>query len=267
MRRDVKHMTLLRLAGVLALLSSAGCAYQNPSEPSAASIDLSVPFQVTLGALPGSGEQAGTAIVTARVQNANGAALANVAVTFTTSAGSIAPGRVTTGADGRATATLAASDTADVTVAAGTLSAHSLVVVQAPTAPAPSPTPTPVPPAPPTPALPVAFLNVSASATTGVPLSVGVSSSAVGATWIWSFGDGETAQTTAFSTMHTYGAKGTYTASVSSAATSAASATIAVTDAPVPAPTPAAALAAVLNCTTTSADTVCNVNVTFGGAA
>jgi len=270
MTRETQNMRPLCLVTLLALFSSAGCAYHNPVEPGAAPIDLSVPFQVTLGALPGSGAQAGTATMTARVQNANGAALANVAVTFTTSLGTIAPALVATGVDGRATAMLAATDTADVTATVGKLSAHPLVVVQPPTPPAPTPTPAPEPVPIPTPARPVAFLNVSASATTGVPLTFGVSSSATGVTWIWSFGDGATVQTTAFGTAHTYAAAGTYTATVSSAATSSASATITVTDPPAPTPTPAAALAVALTCTPgthVTTATFCNVSLTYGGVA
>jgi len=227
-------MKVIRLVSLLALFSSMGCAYQNSVQPSAAGVDLSAPFQVTLGALPGTGSQAGTAAVTARVQNANGAALANVAVTFTTSRGSISPTTVATGVDGAATATLVATDTATVTAAAGKLTAQAFVAPVSPTPPIPTPTPPPAPPPTPAPPTPAVFLNVSGSATTNVPLAFGVSSSATGVTWLWSFGDGASDQTTFFNTTHTYKVAGTYVATVSAVGTSTASATITVTDPVVP---------------------------------
>lgn len=253
-------MKWLRLAGVLALLGSVGCAYDNPTQPGVLPADPSVPSQVTLGASPGNGTTGGTAIVTARVQNVNGAALPNVIVTFSTTRGTVSPAQVATSSSGAATATLIASDTADVTAVAGAVSAHTLVIAT----PSTNPTPTPT--------LPLAFLNVSGSATVGVPQTFGVSSSAVGATWVWSFGDGATEQGTAFTTTHIYNHAGVYTASVSSTSATAATATITVSDPP-PAPTPTpgtgSGLTAVLTCTpgtrTTSNPTSCNVSLTFAG--
>jgi PKD domain/Bacterial Ig-like domain (group 1) len=253
------RMRMLRCWGALVFISCAGCAYQNPAQSIApTSIDPSAPSQVTVGASPGSGADGGTAIVTARVQNANGVALANVVVTFTTTRGTVSPTQATTGGNGAATAKLTASDTADVTAAVGTISAHTLVVVSPPDTSTPTPT------------LALSFLNVSGSATTGVPLPFGVSSSATGVTWIWSFGDGAGEQGSAFTTTHTYTRAGTYTASVSSASTTTSSAPITVTDPPVQSPTPGNALVAVLTCTpgthgASGAATVCNVSLTYGG--
>jgi hypothetical protein len=202
--------------------------------------------------------------VTARVQNANGAALANVMVTFTTTRGSVSPVQVATSSSGAATATLTASDTADVTAVAGAVSAHTLVIATPSSGPTPPPT------------LPLAFLNVSGSATVGVPVTFGVSSSAVGATWVWSFGDGATEQGTAFSTTHIYNHAGIYTASVSSTSAQAANATITVTDPTPTSPTPGtgsgSGLTAVLTCTpgthgSTVTPTSCNVSVSFNGTA
>ena len=277
MMSEVQNMKLLGLASLITLLSSAGCAYQNPGQPSTpAAVDLSAPSQVTLGVLPGIGAQAGTATLTARVQNANGAGLANVIVTFTTSNGNIAPARVSTGAQGTAIATLAAADTAEVTAAAGAITTHTLVAAPAPPTSTPSPTPNPAPTPTPTPAptTPPSFLNVSASATTGVPLTFGVSSSVTGVIWNWSFGDGASAQTTAFNTSHTYATAGIYTASVSSSATSAATARITVVDPTPPTPptppppTPAPTLAASMTCSPVPHPgfTSCNVSATFGGS-
>jgi hypothetical protein len=253
---DMQTMKLIRVAGLLPLLLVAGCAYHNPTEASAPPADPSVPTQVTLGVSPGSGAGGGTATVTARVQNANGAALANVLVTFTTTRGTVSPAQVATSAGGAATATLTASDTADVTAVAGTVSAHTLVIAT-PITPTPGPT------------LPLSFLNVSGSATTGVPVTFGVSSSAVGAVWIWSFGDGATEQGSAFNTTHTYTRAGTYTASVSSASTQASSATIVVTEpTAAPPPTTSAGFVATIACPkTTTLAQACNVATTLNGVA
>jgi PKD repeat protein len=249
---------LVRLVGVLACVGVAGCAYDNPSQPTRGPIDPRVPTQVTVGAAQGLGTQAGTATVTANVQNANGAPLTDVVVTFTTTRGTIAPAQVSTSANGTASAALTANDTADVTASVGQLlSAHTLVVPTSGPAPVPAPT------------LPASFLNVSGSATTGVPVVFGVSSSVSNVTWNWSFGDGANDQTSAFSTTHTYNQAGTYTASVSSAATTSSSATIVVTPAAAPPTTPVPTLAGTLTCTpgkSGTAATVCNVSLSFGGA-
>jgi len=247
---------LIRLVGTLVCVGVAGCAYDNPTQPAPPPISLSAPAQVTVGALPGTGAQSGTTTVSATVQNVNGAGLPNVVVTFATTRGTIAPAQVATGVNGVATATLTANDTADVTAAVGTLSAHTLVV---PTGGSTTPT---------TPTLPVAFLNVSGSATTGVPVLFSVSSSVSGATWSWSFGDGANDQSTAFSISHAYGRAGVYVATVSSSLTSSSSATVTVTNPP-SAPTPAA-FSASIGCPA-SISTVapflqaCNVSATANG--
>lgn len=247
------RMKLAGIASVLTLLGITGCAYDNPSQPTPGPIDPRVPAQVTVGAAQGLGTQAGTATVTANVQNANGAPLTDVVVTFTTTRGTISPAQVPTSANGIASATLTANDTADVTASVGQLlSAHTLVVPTSGPAPVPAPT------------LPVSFLNVSGNGTTGVPLLFSVSSSAVGATWTWSFGDGAIEQSTAFSIAHTYGSAGVYTATVSSSAASASSATITVTNST--APPPPGAFVASMGCPA-SATLVqaCNIAVTANG--
>jgi PKD repeat protein len=249
-------MKLIRVAVALALVCLAGCAYDNPGAPGSVAPDLSAPSQLTLGA---SATQSGNSTLTARVQNSYGAPLANVMVTFATTRGAILPTQATTGSSGTATAILAAVDTADVTVVAGGLTAHTLVVPSTPTSPTPT-TPTAA-----------AFLNVSPNATTGVPLVFSVSSAATGVTWFWSFGDGANEQGTSFTTTHTYTHAGTYTASVSSPSTAASSTTITAKDPPVVSnPTPTNTLVAVLTCTAgthgpAGSATVCNVSVTFGG--
>ena len=241
----------IALAGVLALLPWAGCAYKNPVQPTAAGVDLSVPSQMTVSALLASGAQSGATIV-ARVQNANGVPLANVIVRFATTRGTVSPAQAATGVNGTASTTLSAADTADVTAAAGAISAHTLVAASS-TPGTPTPTPT----------LPSAFLNVAAGATTGVPLAFSVSAPVAGATWSWSFGDGANTQTTTFNTTHTYAVAGTYMASVSSSLTSAGTATVTVTDPPPV--TSAPAFVATMTCSTSGRTASCNVSATYNG--
>jgi len=245
---------LIRLVGALVCVGVAGCAYDNPTQPAPPPISLSAPAQVTVGALPGTGAQSGTAAVSATVQNVNGAALSNVVVTFTTTRGTIAPAQVPTGANGVATATLTSADTADVTVSVGTLSAHMLVVATGGNTP------------PTTPTLPVAFLNVSGSATTGESVVFSVSSSVTGATWNWSFGDGANDQSTAFSISHAYGRAGVYVATVSSSLTSSSSATVTVTNPP-SVPTPAAFVVSMGCPGSSTLVQACNVAVTANGVS
>jgi len=244
------------VAVVLTLPGIAGCAYENPAQPGPPVVNLSAPAQVSVGASPGTGMQSGTATISATVQNVNGAGLPNVVVTFATTRGTIAPAQAATGVNGVATATLTANDTADVTAAVGTLSAHMLVVSTGGSTP------------PTTPTLPVAFLNVTGSATTGVPVVFSVSSSVSGATWSWSFGDGANDQSTAFAISHTYGRAGTYVATVSSSVTSSSSASVVVTDPPAQPGTPVAALSVTLTCTpaTHGTPTPCNVSATYAGS-
>src|SRR3954464_9100050 len=111
-------------AALLVAALSTACSYTNPAQPGPARVDLSAPSSMTMGSAANT--------VTARVQNVNGAPLANMAVTFATSVGSVSPTVVTTGVDGRAVTTLTAADTATVTATVGSLSAHSLVAAQGP---------------------------------------------------------------------------------------------------------------------------------------
>ena len=259
MRPGVANMKVLGIAALLSLLGLAGCAYDNPGAPaSPAAPDLSTPSQLTLGAsVSGTG---GNSTLTARVQNSYGAPLAIVIVAFATTRGVILPPQATTGSSGTATAILAAIDTADVTVVAGGLTAHTLV------APSPILSGSPTPNSPTTTA---AFLNVSSSGTTGVPLVFSVSSAATGVTWNWSFGDGANTQTTTFATTHTYSRAGVYAASVSATGTSAGNAIVTVIDPPLTPIPPAPTLSVTLTCTPgthATTATSCNVNETYGGA-
>jgi PKD repeat protein len=253
------HMLKKLASGVaaLTLLGVAGCAYDNPTQPGPPIVNPLAPAQVTVGATPGIGTQSGTAAVTANVQNVNGVALPDVVVTFATTRGTIAPAQVATGVNGTATATLTASDTADVTVSVGRLSAHTLVVS------------TGNPTSPPTPALPVSFLNVAGSGTAGVPVVFSVSSNAVGATWNWSFGDGANDQSTSFAISHTYGSPGVYTASVSSTAASSSSATVVINPPAAAPPNTTHVLGVTLTCPTSpthGTTTACNITATYNGS-
>jgi hypothetical protein len=261
-------MRAARVATMLAVIGSAGCAYHAPAEPTAAGVSPLAPFQMTLGSSTGSGAATGIT-VTARVQNVNGAGLANVVVTFAASGGTVAPITVTTGLNGTASSTLVASDTAEVTAVAAGLTAHMIVAPQPPSQTTPTPTPGPSPPPSPTPSPSVVYLNMPSTAVVGDDVTLSVSSTATGVTWNWSFGDGMTRSTTSFTTTHTYTVPGPYVATVSSAQTASASAAITVS-APTPSAAPqAAGLKAIPTCTAgkVNAATTCNVSATYNGQA
>lgn len=129
-------------------LSAASCAYHTPSEPSKPLPSLTEPNRIAVDFISGTGDKAGTAKVTARVLNLNGAALTNQVVTFTTDLGTMAPTVTTTDADGFAIAGLTSTATATVTARSGSVSGQALVAIQKPP-PAPLPPGTPPPPPPP----------------------------------------------------------------------------------------------------------------------
>ncbi len=237
----------------VACLSLSGClAYDNPVQPAYVPVSTSNPASLTMGSLPAvSGSQA---VVNARVQNVNGAPLAGIPVMFATDAGTLSNDSGITTSLGIATTIWSGSGTATVGATTGNLNAKTIVVS--------NPTLTPQP----TPAL--TFLNVQGSATTGVPVTFSVSSSAIGQLWQWSFGDGGSDTTTAFSTMHRYTRAGLYTANVSSSGTVAASATINVTDPVVtPPPAPPPALVVTVSCPkSTSLTQSCNVSASANGS-
>lgn len=243
---------------VVVLLTTA-CAYKNPAAPTLPPEDnLGTPTALTLSGTPAAG---GTTLVTARVHNLNGAPLGNMVAVFSTTVGTLSPDVVTTGADGTASTTLRATDTARVSVSVGPVQTSTLIA-----APSGTGGQTPTPPTTPTAGV---FLNVQSAATTGDPVSFGVSSSAIGTIWNWSFGDGATDQTTAFSTVHVFGRAGVYVASVSGAGTGTGSATITVSDKKVaPAPPTPAALAITLTCPkSTTLVQNCNVSAIASGSA
>ncbi len=236
---------------VVALMSSGCLAYENPVQPAYVPPSTTAPYTLTIGSLP---TAAGTqAIVNARVQNVNGAPLAGIPVMFAATNGTLSNDSAITSALGMASTTWTGTS-ADVAATTGSLNAHTIVVSN--------------PTASPTPTLALAFLNVSGSATTGVPVTFNVSSSAVGQVWQWSFGDGATDQSSAFSISHRYTRAGLYTANVSSSGTVAASATINVTDPVVTPPTPLPpAFAVTVTCPkSTSLTQSCNVSASANGS-
>lgn len=237
---------------VAVCLSVSGClAYDNPTQPDYVPPSTTNPFTLTIGSLPaGSGMQA---VVSARVQNVNGAPLAGIPVMFATDTGTLSADSGITTSLGLATTTWSGGGSATITATTGNLNARTIVVSN----PTSTPTPTPA----------LAFLNVSGSAQTGALVTFSVSSAAMGQTWQWSFGDGGTASTTAFSTSHVYNQPGVYTANVSSSGTVASSATITVTASTVTTPPPPALFAASLACTpSTTLILPCNITATSNGS-
>lgn len=250
---------------ILVVLTAAGCAYHAPDAPTpvTAPPPNSAPASIRLAAA----SRADQAVdVTATVLTADGHFVANVAVSFTASAGTLAPAAATTDANGAARVVLANAGNAVVGASAGAIQASLGVlgsIATPPVTPGPGPTPTPTP----TPSTPTAILNVATNGTVGASLAFGVSAPALGQTWTWTFGDGASAQTTAFSTGHTYTAPGSYTATVAAPGIVAGHALITITDPIVVTPAPVSSFVATLNCTAAAhgSPTGCNVTATYNG--
>src|SRR5947209_2324454 len=141
-------MRPLILAALLASL--IGCSTRTPVDPTPPPIiSDATPFTLTLSTTVGMGQDAGRAIVMARVQNSRGVNLPDIMVQFATDVGTLSADRMHTTADGIATITLIAPSTARVTVHAGTLTAQALVTSQPGSTVQPPPPLEPQPPAPP----------------------------------------------------------------------------------------------------------------------
>lgn len=153
--------------------------------------------------------------MTAKVQNGRGDVLSGVTVVFTATVGTLADTSAATDPKGIATTAITATEPAKITATAGSVTAQTIVALQAPittpTTPTP-PEPPPPPPGPPPPGpLTVTLLVTPAqagSATTFSLASPGITRA------VWIFGDGASTTTTAPTTSHIYAAAGTYTASV-----------------------------------------------------
>jgi PKD repeat protein len=149
-----------------------------------------------------------------------------------------------------------------VTVTIGALTTTVQVVGASPPS---TGTPTPPTPGPTPPSItPIAIINAPSTATIGVSVLFGVSAPAQGQTWTWNFGDGGTAQTTAFTIAHTYGTAGTYTVTASAPGITSGNASITVSN---PAGSAASTLSATVACTPAAHGTAtpCNIaSVNYG---
>jgi len=191
--------------------------------------------------------------VTATVLTADGNFVPNVTLAFSVDAGTITPNSAVTDSNGSARATAATPSSTTVHVSGAGLTAQTSLPASI--------------------AAPVSdsvILNVPGTGTTGVAVTMFVSSTG-GGPFSWTFGDGGTAQTTGFSTTHTYGRSGSYGVMVTNANGAFSSGNINVVDAPAPAPTPTPMTSASVECTpgtsTTSATvTVTGCHVTLTGA-
>jgi PKD repeat protein len=251
----------------LVALLAIGCAYHNPDAPSSTTttttppVSTTAPFSLTLGAAVGQGAEAGRAVVTAKVQNANGAVLPGVTVGFSTDLGTLSAATALTNAEGNASTTIAASGPAKVTATAGSVSAQMLVASQ-PVVPTPTPPPAPQPP-PTTPLGPLSMTLSTSAVVAGNPnlftLNVLNASGAYNVTW--DYGDGTTGTGTSSTTAHQYGAAGTYRATAilrddagrSASASVSAVVTAAPVVAPPSAPSPAISVALAASSTTVAA--------------
>lgn len=256
------------LLGVVTVLSAA-CAFNAPTTPTASTSTTTT----TVSAAPASIRLAASSrtdyqtSVVATVLTADGHFVAGIPIGFSTAAGTLAPSLATTDAKGSATTIVSTPSITMVTVTIGAIT-NSISVSGASEPNTGTPVPPTTPPAPPS-VRPTATINVASTSTTGTVVTLGVSAPALGQTWTWSFGDGTTAQTTAFTISHTYATAGTFTATVSAPGVNSGSAVIAVTN---PVGSVAPTLVASLTCTagthgvTTGNATVCNVSATYGGA-
>lgn len=227
---------------VLAL--TAACAAPLEPTPPRPTPQHGTPSTLELTASPGTGATGGTAAVVVRVLDAFATPLASVKVALETTVGTIAPGEVTTDENGRGTALLSGpAGAAKVTAAiANGPSMSTQVAIQPPAAlPPTTPTPTPVPPTTGTGPLTVSLSATVATLGTTTLLSARVEGGAPRSV-AWTFGDGASFDGASTSAAHTYGAVGTYQASVrvtdQDGRSASATTAVSVTAAPPPPPPP-----------------------------
>jgi hypothetical protein len=232
-----------------------------------------LPYTLSLGAVGGTGADAGQASVSARVQNIKGNPLAGVMVTFTTDAGTLSSASVLTGSGGIASTTVTAATSAGITATAGTLTSRTTVASQ----PVSPPPPTPAPPVPPTsPGALGLSINASTAAVGSTTVFNANTSGSSGASNItWNFGDGATMTGNSPTTGHLYAAIGSYPVTATlrddTGRSASAGTTATVTAAPPPptTPTPGPTLhtiTAALGCVPSAGSTVCNATITVDGA-
>ena len=240
MIKVVRFVAVALVGGVLA----TGCAYHAPTEPSPAPILPSLaPSTIRITVSSRSDQTVG---ITATVLSSDGHFVPSVTLTLSVDAGTVSPTTATTDANGVVQATAATPSATTLHVAGAGLSAQASL---------PSSLASPVADA--------VLLNVPGSGTAGVPVTMFVSSAASGP-WAWSFGDGQTAQTTTLSTTHTYGQAGRFTVTVAGASTTV-SAPITINNPPTP-PTPpsSGATTGAIECTAAAhgSPTGCHATVT-----
>lgn len=208
-----------------------GCAYHAPTEPSSPSTPTGPNLTPSTIRITVSSRSDQTVGITATVLSSDGHFVPSVTLTLSVDAGTVSPTTATTDANGVVQATAATPSTTTLHVVGAGLSAQASL-----------------PPSLPAPIADSVLLNVPGSGTVGVPVTMFISSAATGP-WAWSFGDGQTAQTTSLSTTHTFGQAGRYTVSVTGASTTV-SAPITINNPPTP-PTPpsSGAVTAAIECT------------------
>jgi hypothetical protein len=142
------------LAAVI-LLSVTGCGYKNPTQPTIDTPQPGVPARLEIDNVPGTGDQAGTAAITARVIDAFATALEHQTVTFVATAGTLSAASAQTDAKGIARTTITAPQGGvTITATASGITAKTLAAVQPPLPPPPPVEPPPVSPPPPPPPIP-----------------------------------------------------------------------------------------------------------------
>ena len=253
--------TIARVSAAAALaVLATGCAYKSPVAPVTPSPTPSS-AAASIRAATSSRNDYTTAVV-ATVLTADGHFVAGIPIGFATTSGTVSTSLTTTDANGSATTIVTSAANTTVTITIGLLTTSVQVVgASAPSTGAPLPPTTPPPPPSVT---PIAIINAPSTAATGTSINLGVSGPALGQTWLWNFGDGTTAQTSAFTTTHTYGTAGIYNITVSAAGVTTGNASITVSN---PAGSAAPTLAVTVTCTATAHATpvVCNVSaVTYG---
>lgn len=200
-----------------------------------------IPSRIEFTTTPGIGANGGRATIALRVVDAFAKPVQGVSVTLASSSGTIAPEAFLSDSEGRGSAVLSAPAGA-VTVTASvngqSVTGSTIVAVQA-VAVVSEPMPNPPPPPPPGASGP---LSVSLSATT-VEIGYGTTLTAqiaggVPASVSWNYGDGASFTGLSGTSGHTYGAAGTYQASVrvtdTAGRSAAASTTVTVTPEPPP---------------------------------
>lgn len=272
----MKGLTPTLVAAALA----ASCAYHTPVEPTVIILPSpTVPASIALGAVSGTGANAGTATIIAAVQNADGGRIPKTAVDFVADAGTLSVTHVITNDNGEAQTVLTASAATTVHATAGSVTRQILAAIQPappnyppappPVIPPPPPPPSPLPP--PAPSYGVTMTPTPNSVVSGGSVTLSATATPQNgaptpASFAWDCDGNGTVDftTTTSSQACTYPTVGTFSPKVTvtgGAAVGVGSATVTVTAQPVPVVT--------VNCNTVTwpSITSCNVSATLNGAA